>query len=207
MENLSFEQVASILLEVQSNPELQQLALKECESLYSEIFVGHNSEFKGSDIIAYGCSDKSDYSQYLEDLFCSNKRFEHCLNSCSGNKIEAFKLYNNIIINEEKYYLREQLIGRLEYFTEHDEDYIEEDEDGHGHIESIEKEIEALGELAEPVNYFDEELFSKEFDELFEQFKETQYVILVNYKGEGEGEALKIDSFNYRTFYSKYDYS
>lgn len=203
MKNLSLENAISILLEVQSDPILFQNALKECSDLYSEMFVANDSHFTGNDIINSIVAEHCDnYNDYLVELFCSNKRFEFCLLSNNGVIDASLKQYCSILKEEEKYYKREQLIGRYEYFEQDD------DCDGGNEelLEDISSEIESFGEIAEPVDYFNQEEFDLIKDKLFEQFKTTQYVTLVNYKGEGEGEVLLLNSIHLRTFYGKYNY-
>ena len=78
---LSFEEVKSVLIAVQSNPELHQRALKECDDLYSEMFVAEDGTFTGSDVLQ-NLDMNSPCSQYtVEQYLCEIVQLEIDINS------------------------------------------------------------------------------------------------------------------------------
>lgn len=187
---LSFEEVKSVLIAVQSNPELHQQALKECSDLYSEMFVAENGNFTGADVLQnLNLNDpcmKYSLDGYLGEILQLEKDIESYKESLQTDNIaliyaEILKKEATRQIRYNPFYYDEDAHYNDEDFY-HSIDYYPDDED------NLSDEIEAR------------------FDELLEKFKSTVYVTLVNYKGECEGESMLIKASHLRKFYSKYCY-
>lgn len=197
---LSFEDVKSVLIAVQSNPELHQQALKECSDLYSEMFVAEDGNFTGSDV--------------LQNLNLNDPCMKHSLNGYLGEilqlekDIESYKesLQTDNIALIYAEILKKEATRQIRYnpFYYDEDAHYDEDEDEEAHYNDA--------DFYHSIDYYpdDEVDLSDEiearFDELLEKFKSTVYVTLVNYKGECEGESMLIKASHLRKFYSKYCY-
>lgn len=189
---LSFEDVKSVLIAVQSNPELHQQALKECSDLYSEMFVAEDGNFTGADV--------------LQNLNLNDPCMKHSLNGYLGEilqlekDIESYKesLQTDNIALIYAEILKKEATRQIRY----NPFYYDEDEDAHYNDEDFYHSIDYYPD--DEVDLSDE--IEARFDELLEKFKSTVYVTLVNYKGECEGESMLIKAAHLRKFYSKYCY-
>jgi len=189
---LSFEDVKSVLIAVQSNPELHQQALKECSDLYSEMFVAEDGNFTGADV--------------LQNLNLNDPCMKHSLNGYLGEilqlekDIESYKesLQTDNIALIYVEILKKEATRQIRY----NPFYYDEDEDTHYNDEDFYHSIDYYPD--DEVDLSDE--IEARFDELLEKFKNTVYVTLVNYKGECEGESMLIKASHLRKFYSKYCY-
>lgn len=187
----SFEEVKSVLIAVQSNPELHQQALKECSDLYSEMFVAEDGNFTGSDV--------------LQNLNLNDPCMKHSLNGYLGEilqlekDIESYKesLQTDNIVLIYAEILKKEAARQIRYnpFYYDEDAHYDDDEDFYHSIDYYPDD---------EVNLTDE--IESRFDELLEKFKSTVYVTLVNYKGECEGESMLIKASHLRKFYSKYCY-
>lgn len=195
---LSFEDVKSVLIAVQSNPELHQQALKECSDLYSEMFVAEDGNFTGADV--------------LQNLNLNDPCMKHSLNGYLGEilrlekDIESYKesLQTDNIALIYAEILKKEATRQIRYnpFYYDEDAHYDEDEDDHYNDEDFYHSIDYYPD--DEVDLSDE--IESRFDELLEKFKSTVYVTLVNYKGECEGESMLIKAAHLRKFYSKYCY-
>ncbi len=187
---LSFEDVKSVLIAVQSNPELHQQALKECSDLYSEMFVAEDGNFTGADVLQnLNLNDpcmKNSLNGYLGEILQLEKDIESYKESLQTDNIAL--IYAEILKKESARQIRYNPF----YY----------DEEAHYNDEDFYHSIDYYPD--DEVNLSDE--IEARFDELLEKFKSTVYVTLVNYKGECEGESMLIKASHLRKFYSKYCY-
>ena len=206
---LSFEDVKSVLIAVQSNPELHQQALKECADLYSEMFVAEDGTFTGSDVLQ-NLDMNSPCSQYtVEQYLCEIVQLEIDINSIKYelNTDDDAVIYTEIIKREAYRSYAFNMSNNYYYDDEDDED----DED-------VDYNISINAQLHDDTPYYQEDyaaeaneytlrrLVKERYNDLIEKFKNTVYVTLVNYKGECEGESMLIKASHLRKFYSKYEY-
>ena len=204
---LSFEDVKSVLIAVQSNPELHQQALKECADLYSEMFVAEDGTFTGSDVLQ-NLDMNSPCSQYtVEQYLCEIVQLEIDINSIKYelNTDDDAVIYTEII-KREAYRSYAFNMSNNYYDDEDDEDaedadYISINAQLHDDTPYYQEDY-----AAEANEYTLRRLVKERYDDLIEKFKNTVYVTLVNYKGECEGESLLIKASHLRKFYSKYWY-
>mgnify|MGYP003603473859 CR=1 FL=1 len=204
---LSFEDVKSVLIAVQSNPELHQQALKECADLYSEMFVAEDGTFTGSDVLQ-NLDMNSPCSQYtVEQYLCEIVQLEIDINSIKYelNTDDDAVIYTEII-KREAYRSYTFNMSNNYYDDEDDEDaedadYISINAQLHDDTPYYQEDY-----AAEANEYTLRRLVKERYDDLIEKFKNTVYVTLVNYKGECEGESLLIKASHLRKFYSKYWY-
>ena len=210
-----FNDVQAILSAIQADPELQRLAFAECEDLYSELLIGHGSEHTGADILSsmdlsYE-SHRQSVNSYLKDILEIEKEVEKI-------KIDL-NTDNESLIYIELMNRRSQSVAQISSpFEQHyypvvsedpcscecscdcDIDYGDDDDDY------------ALYDTYEdyPYNAMEDrelnQLVEEQYDRLIEVMKNTVYVTLVNYKGEGECDAILGTVAHLRTFYSKYSY-
>ena len=201
---LSFEEVKSVLIAVQSNPELHQQALKECADLYSEMFVAEDGTFTGSDILQ-NLDMNSPCSQYtVEQYLCEIVQLEIDINSIKYelNTDDDAVIYTEII-KREAYRSYAFNMSNNYYDDEDDEDadYISINAQLHDDTPYYQEDY-----AAEANEYTLRRLVKERYNDLIEKFKNTVYVTLVNYKGECEGESMLIKASHLRKFYSKYEY-
>ena len=201
---LSFEDVKSVLIAVQSNPELHQQALKECADLYSEMFVAEDGTFTGSDVLQ-NLDMNSPCSQYtVEQYLCEIVQLEIDINSIKYelNTDDDAVIYTEII-KREAYRSYAFNMSNNYYDDEDDEDadYISINAQLHDDTPYYQEDY-----AAEANEYTLRRLVKERYNDLIEKFKNTVYVTLVNYKGECEGESMLIKASHLRKFYSKYEY-
>lgn len=204
---LSFEEVKSILVAVQSNPELHRVALQECEELYTELFIGVGSEHTGADIIAsLNLNDpchKYSLDEHLQEILAFEKAIER-IKVDLGTEDMA-RAYLEFIKRDEEERRKYMPQPHFAHYGDDDEDYYYEDIDEDDHIDDSRfgwypDDGDALLD-----RQLKEELRSR-YDEILEKFKTTVFVELVNYKGEGESTTMLIKAAHLRKFYSKYAY-
>ena len=121
---LSFEEVKSVLIAVQSNPELHQQALKECVDLYSEMFVAEDGTFTGSDVLQ-NLDMNSPCSQYtVEQYLCEIVQLEIDINSIKYelNTDDDAVIYTEIIKREAYRSYAFNMSNNYYYDDEDDED-------------------------------------------------------------------------------------
>ena len=202
---LSFEEVKSVLIAVQSNPELHQQALKECADLYSEMFVGVGSEHTGADIIASLNLNDPCHKYSLDDQLIEILAFEKVIERIKVDlgTDDMARVYLEFIKRDAEE--RRKYMPQPHFAHYDDEDYYYEDLDEDDYIDDSRfgwypDEGDALLD-----RQLKEELKSR-YDEILEKFKTTVFVELVNYKGEGEATRMLIKAAHLRKFYSKYSY-
>ena len=205
---LSFEEVKSVLIAVQSNPELHQQALKECADLYSEMFVAEDGTFTGSDVLQ-NLDMNSPCSQYtVEQYLCEIVQLEIDINSIKYelNTDDDAVIYTEIIKREAYRSYAFNMSNNYYYDDEDDED--DEDADYISINAQLHDDTPYYQEdyAAEANEYTLRRLVKERYNDLIEKFKNTVYVTLVNYKGECEGESMLIKASHLRKFYSKYCY-
>lgn len=202
---LSFEEVKSVLIAIQSNPELHQSALKECADLYVELFVGSDSEYTGVDILAYlNLSDpchQSVLEDYLVDILVIEKEIAKI--KLDLNTEDKSLIYCELLKREAaerlKYVQPSYHEQSFDSNMDDDDKWFDDDMDDRFYQTYEDYECEAQDRLLRIE-------VKEQFDRLIEVFKSTVYVQLVNYKGECEAEAMLIKSVHLRKFYSKYNY-
>ncbi len=207
---LSFEEVKSVLIAVQSNPELHQQALKECADLHSEMFAAEDGTFTGSDVLQ-NLDMNSPCSQYtVEQYLCEIVQLEIDINSIKYelNTDDDAVIYTEIIKREA--YRSYSFNMSNNYYDDEDDEDDEDAEDA--------DYISINAQLHDDTPYYQEDyaaeaneytlrrLVKERYNDLIEKFKNTVYVTLVNYKGECEGESMLIKASHLRKFYSKYAY-
>lgn len=202
---LSFEEVKSILVAVQSNPELHRVALQACEELYTELFIGVGSEHTGADIIASLNLNDPCHKYSLDDQLVEILAFEKDIERIKVDldTEDMARVYLEFIkrdAEERRKYMQQPHFAHYD-----DEDYYYEDIDEDDHIDDSRfgwypDEGDSLLD-----RQLKEELKSR-YDEILEKFKTTVFVELVNYKGEGESTTMLIKAAHLRKFYSKYAY-
>ena len=201
---LSFEEVKSVLIAVQSNPELHQQALKDCADLYSEMFVAEDGTFTGSDVLQ-NLDMNSPCSQYIVDQYlCEIVQLEIDISSIKYelNTDDDAVIYTEII-KREAYRSYASNMSNNYYGDEDDEDagYISINAQLHDDTPYYQEDY-----AAEANEYTIRCLVKERYNDLIEKFKNAVYVTLVNYKGEREGESMLIKASHLRKFYSKYCY-
>lgn len=202
---LSFEEVKSVLIAVQSNPELHRAALQECEELYTELFIGVGSEHTGADIIASLNLNDPCHKYSLDDQLIEILAFEKAIERIKVDlgTDDMAVVYIEFIKSEAEE--RRKYMPQPHFAHYDDEDYYYEDLDEDDYIDDSRfgwypDEGDALLD-----RQLKEELKSR-YDEILEKFKTTVFVELVNYKGEGEATRMLIKAAHLRKFYSKYSY-
>ena len=179
------ENLSELLLEVRNNPELHSAALRECESLYRELFVAHRTIKTGAELIQLNAD--VDLDEIKDDL--CRQLFEHELNQVNAINLAKMRLETGIEVDEQP--------EEIEWDGECN-DWDPNDESQYSH--AFHYDEDAYIE-------FDDEEYLKNKSRLLSKIESTKFAVLVNYKGEMEGECV-IDEFSsFRTFYDKYDYS
>jgi hypothetical protein len=204
---LSFEEVKSILVAVQSNPELHRVALQACEELYTELFIGVGSEHTGADIIASLNLNDPCHKYSLDDQLVEILAFEKDIERIKVDldTEDMARVYLEFIKRDAEERRKYMTQPHFAHYGDDDEDYYYEDIDEDDHIDDSRfgwypDDGDALLD-----RQLKEELKSR-YDEILEKFKTTVFVELVNYKGEGESSTMLIKAAHLRKFYSKYEY-
>lgn len=202
---LSFEEVKSILVAVQSNPELHRAALQECAELYSELFVGVGSEHTGADIIASLNLNDPSHKYSLDSQLKEILEFEKAIDRIKSdlNTEDMSIVYIEFLKRDAEERRKYMPPSYHTHYSDDDEYYEDDDYDDPNderHYDWYPDEGDALLE-----RQLKEELEAR-YDEILEKFKTTVFVDLVNYKGEGEASAMLIKAAHFRKFYSKYEY-
>lgn len=205
---LSFEEVKSVFVAIQSNPALYAEALRECEALYSEEFIGAGSEFTGADILSQmDLSNEhhvDDLQHYLRELVQVEQSLEQIKRDLKTDDINLayIELMKRAKQSRNQY-------KPFQYHEEYDFDDGDDDPSDNEYRFYDQSDDDHFYEEYLP-DYVDnctlDSIIGARYDELLEKFKNTVYVVLVNYKGEGEGESMLIKVANLRKFYSKYNY-
>lgn len=213
-----FNDVQAILSTIQSDPELQRLAFAECEDLYRELFIGHGSEHTGADILSsmdlsYE-SHRQSVKSYLKDILAIENEIEKIkidLNTENESLvyIELMNRRSQSVVQisspfEQHYHpvVTEEPCG-CETSCDCNIDYSDDDDD-YALYDTYEDYDDCLYNAAEDREL--NRLVEEQYDRLLEVMKNTVYVTLVNYKGEGECDAILGTVAHLRTFYSKYSY-
>ena len=193
---LSFEEVKSILVAVQSNPELHRVALQACEELYTELFIDVGSEHTGADIIASLNLNDPCHKYYLDDQLIEILTFEKDIERIKVDlgTDDMARVYLEFIKREAEEHQKYMPQPHFAHYDDED-DYIDDSRFGW-----YPDEGDALLD-----RQLKEELKSR-YDEILEKFKTTVFVELVNYNGEGEATRMLIKAAHLRKFYSKYSY-
>ncbi len=175
---LNFDEVQSILSQIESDPVLKDAALAECESLYAELFVIAGSEFTGENILSYlNLADPGQaYSvtEYLCEILTLEKDIEKI--KVEFNTEDVGIIYPELLKRESQKTFPGEYCSRYEENEAEWQDKLLRDE------------------------------VKEQYDRLIEVFKKTVYVNLSNYKGECESEMMLIKSAGLRKYYSKYSY-
>ena len=175
--------LSALLLEVRNNPELNSAVMRQCEDLYSEMFIA--SEFKtGSEIL-----ELNNFCRETKDELC-RQLFNHEL-----NKIHTIKR------------AKEQLEMDALYPDEPEINYLDDDEDNNDWDPNDEYSPSVFDYDENAYAEWDEDAYQENIERLRGEIMTTKFGYLVNYKGECEGECIIDEDSKMRTFHGKYDYA
>lgn len=191
--DMQFDQIKNMLIEIQGDKTLQAQCLRDAEKLYSELFV-IDETFTGNDVIE-SLKDQSEFNRnstidaYLHNILIFEKDMLTASNASNKNGTHVYSEYLNILNEKIKKQIEfDNLKNELSY--QNNDDYY----------------LEQLYEKTFEDEYSKDEFLSKK-DYLFEIFKTTEFCCICNYKGEIESDDLKINTLHLRKFHGKYDYS
>lgn len=189
--DMTFNEVKNILVEIQNDKALQMQAMRECEKLYAEVFA-IDDPFTGCDVIE-SLKNESEFNRnstidsYLYDVFAYEKNMEKAILASKESGKHAYSEYLNILNSKNK---------KMQEYNDLAMEMVHEDN---------------INDLYMLDDYFEDDYPEDEFlsnkDHLLEIFKSTKFVYLCNYKGEIESVDLLINSITLRKFHGKYDYS
>lgn len=181
--------ILKILSDIQNNPTLQRSLMLEADALYSETLVIPES-FTGNYILQN--TEKDSYydetiDNYLKMIFNYEKKIELALSNANLNGTHFYTEYINILNKEVT---KQKEYDNLRESVKHAED---------------DYTLEQLYDEFYPA-LFNEDEFIQNKERLFNAFLSQEFVYTCNYKGEINGEDLKINTLHMRKFISKYNY-
>ena len=184
--------LSALLIEVRSNPALNAAVMRECESVYSEMFV-HNETETGAEILARVGSEVQ--FEVIDEL-CRQ------LHSHELNKIHAINKAKESLLNpvDPTEYKEISVEDWNNQYRFNDEDEDENDWNPNDEYYSYDYDEDEYAQ-------WDENDFKQNKPRLMLEILTTTFGTLVNYKGEPEGECVVDSDINYRTYFGKHDYS
>lgn len=178
-------ELSALLVEVRNNPELDRAYKAQCADMYAETFV-HSETETGAEILAR--MSPENFEEIKMELM--TQLFSHELTKIHKIKKAKEALENPVSIPDFS-----DAMTAEEYNEEFCYDFDDEDS------------YQYYGYDEDEYPQFDYVAFEQSQKRLEVEIMTTVFGMLVNYKGEPEGECVVDSETSMRTFHGKYNYS